>query len=188
LALIHDTWSSAEPYYDEPESFDIAQEAVVALAVSGPLTDAIGDTLVDLANSTGDRLLTQCALSVAARCRSTGIQLKISNLVIILEASWIRLDALDASADAGSVDPSIVARLTPALLLRLPAILAALAAHLVGAHAPAENVLELFERVASSNKRRALLLVGANAMAGVTARLPIESSICWNRAILGVNC
>jgi hypothetical protein len=165
LALIHDTWSSAEPYHDEPESFDIAQEAVVALAANGTLSDAIGDTLVDLADTTVDRTLSQYALIVAANCCSAGIQQKISNLVNIPEARWIRLDALDALADAGSVDPSIVARLIPAFLLRSPAILAAPAAHLVGAHAPAEDALKLFERVASSNKRRALLLVGANAMA-----------------------
>ncbi|HDZ39587.1 MAG TPA: hypothetical protein ENH62_15155, partial [Marinobacter sp.] len=72
---------------------------------------------------------------------------------------------IDALADADSVDPSIVADLKPAFLLSSPAILAAPAAHLVGTHAPAEIALQLFERVASSNKRRALLLVGANAMA-----------------------
>lgn len=165
LALIHDTWSSAEPYHNEPESFDIAQEAVVALAANGPLSDAVGDTLLDLANTTVDRTLSQYALIVAAHCCSAGIQQKISNFVNIPEARWIRLDALDALADADSVDPSIVARLTPVFLLRSPAILAAPAAHLVGAHAPPDDALKLFERVASSNKRRALLLVGANAMA-----------------------
>lgn len=164
LALIHDTWSSAEPYHNELESFDIAQEAVIALAANGPLSDAIGDALLDLAKTTVDRTLSQYALIVAAHCCSAGIQQKISNLVNIPEARWIRLDAVDALADAESVDPSIVGRLTPAFLLRSPAILAAPAAHLVGAHAPAAAALKLFERVASSNKRRALLLVGANAM------------------------
>ena len=86
------------------------------------------------------------------------------NLVNIPEARWIRLDAIDALAGADSVDPSIVAHLTSAFLLSTPPILAASAAHLVGAHASAENALKLFERVANSNKR-ALLLVGANAMA-----------------------
>ncbi|WP_245515282.1 hypothetical protein [Rhizobium deserti] len=165
LALIHDTWSSAEPYHNEPESFDIAQEAVVALAANGPLSDAVGDALLELANTTVDRTLSQYALIVAAHCCSTGIQQKILDLVSIPEARWIRLDALDALADAEFVDPSIVGRLTPAFLLKSPAILAAPAAHLVGAHAPAETALKLFERVASSNKRRALLLVGANALA-----------------------
>lgn len=165
LALIHDTWSSAEPQYDEPESFDIAQEAVIALAEIGPLSDVIGDTLLDLANTTGDRKLSRYALIVAAHCCSAGIQQKIANLVNVPGARWIRLDAIDALADADSVDPSIVADLKPAFLLSSPAILAAPAAHLVGTHAPAEIALQLFERVASSNKRRALLLVGANAMA-----------------------
>lgn len=165
LALIHDTWSSAEPYHNEPESFDIAQEAVVALAANGPLSDGVGDTLLDLADTTVDRTLSQYALIVAAHCCSAGIQQKILDLVDIPETRWIRLNALAALADAESVDSSIVARLTSEFLLRSPAILAAPAAHLVGAHAPVETALKLFERIASSNKRRALLLVGANAMA-----------------------
>jgi len=165
LALIHDTWSSAEPNHDQPESFDIAREAVVALAANGPLSDAIGDTLINLADTTLDRTLSQYALIAAARCCSSGIQQKIYNLVNIPEVRWIRMDALDVLANADSVDASIVARLTPAFLLNSPEILAAPAAHLVGAHAFAEDALKLFELVSSSNKRRALLLVGANAMA-----------------------
>lgn len=165
LALIYDTWSSAQADHNEPESYDVAQEAVVALAANGPLSDGVGDTLLDLANTTADRTLSQYALIVAAHCCSAGIQQKIADLVKIPEARWIRLDALDALADADSVDPSIVARLTAAFLLKSPAVLAAAAAHLVGAHAPVETALKLFERVASSNKRRALILVGANAIA-----------------------
>lgn len=165
LTLMYDTWSSAESYYDEAPSFDIARAAVVALAENDPLSDAIGDSLVDLANTTVDRTLSQYALIVAANYCSTGIQKKIWNFIHIPEARWIRLDALDALAHADSIDSSIVARLTPAFLLRSPAIVGASAAHLVGAHAPAKNALKIFERIASSNKRRALLLVGANAMA-----------------------
>jgi hypothetical protein len=55
--------------------------------------------------------------------------------------------------------------LTPAFLLKSPPILAASAAHLIGTHASPPSAVKLFERIASSNKRRALLLVGANAMA-----------------------
>ena len=165
LALMSDTWSSAEPHIDGSESFDIAQEAVVALAANDPLSDSIGDTLVNVAKTTVDRTLSQYALTAAAHCCSAGIQQKIANLVDMPEACWIRLDALNALADADSVDQSVVARLTPAYLLGLPPILAAPAAHLVGAHAPAKFALKLFEWVASSNERRALLLVGANAMA-----------------------
>jgi hypothetical protein len=165
LVLIRDTWSSAEPHHDEPESFDIAQDAVVALAEITPLSDAIGDTLIDLANSTVDRTLSQYLLIVAANRCSAVIQQKIAKLVDIPQASWIRLDALDALAGAETVDPSIVSLMTSEFLLNSPPILAAPAAHLVGAHASAENALKLFDSVASSNKRRALLLVGANAIA-----------------------
>lgn len=165
LSLIHDTWSSAERHHHEPDSYDVAQEAVIALAANKPLSDEIGDTLLHLANTTDDRALSQYALIVAVHCCSAGIQQKISNLVNIPEARWIRLDAMDALADAEAIDPSILAQLTPAYLLKAPPILAAPAAHLIGAHAVIPEAVRCFERIASSNKRRALLLVGAAAMA-----------------------
>ncbi|UFS80115.1 MULTISPECIES: hypothetical protein [Rhizobium] len=165
LTLIHDTWSSAEPQYQEPDSYDVAQEAVIALAANEPLSDEVGDILLHLANTTDDRTLSKYALIVAAHCCSAGIQHKISNLVNIPEARWIRLDAIDALADAEAVDPSIVAQLSSAYLLKAPPILAAPAAHLIGAHAAIPEALRCFETIASSNKRRALLLVGAAAMA-----------------------
>ena len=165
LVLVHDTWSSAEPRDYELESFDIAQEAVIALAGYAPLSDAVGDTLLDLANTTSDRTLSQYALTVAAHCCSAGIQKKIFKFVHIPQARRIRLDALEALAYADTIDPSIVEHMTPALLLNSPPFLATAAAHLVGTHAPTAKALTLFDRVSSSNERRALLLVGANAMA-----------------------
>ncbi len=165
LTLLHDTWSSAEPQYEEADSYLVAQEAVAALPANAPFPDAVGDILLHLADSTADRTLSQYALIVAAHCCSTAIQQKMSNLVTIPEARWIRIDALDALADADTVAPGIIANLTPAFLLKSPPILAASAAHLIGTHASPPNAVKLFERIASSNKRRALLLVGANAMA-----------------------
>ncbi|MBK4116957.1 hypothetical protein JHE03_11685 [Pluralibacter gergoviae] len=165
LSLIHDTWSSAELHHHEIESYDVAQEAVIALAANKPLSDEIGDMLLHLANTTDDRTLSQHALIVAVHCCSAGIQQKISNLVNIPEARWIRLDAMDALADAEAIDPSIVAQLTPTYLLKAPPILAASAAHFIGAHAEVPQAMSCFERVASSNRSRALLLVGAAAMA-----------------------
>lgn len=165
LTLIHDSWSSAEPHHNEADSFDVAQEAVIALSVNEPLSDEVGDALLNLANATVDRTLSKYALMVAAHCCSAGIQQKISNLVNIPEARWIRLDAIDALADADTVAPSIAGHMTSAYLLKAPPILAAPAAHLIGAHAPIPEAIGLFKRVASSNKRRALLLVGAAAMA-----------------------
>lgn len=165
LTLVHDTWSSAKPQYDEADSFNVAQEAVAALSANAPLADAVGDILLHLADSTADRTLSQYALIVAAHCCSAAIQHKMFNLVTIPEARWIRLDALDALADAETIAPGTVANVTPTFLLRSPAVLAASAAHLIGAHASPAGAVKLFERIASSNKRRALLLVGANAMA-----------------------
>lgn len=165
LPLLYDRWSSAEPHHEEPESFDVAQDAVLAIAANAPLSDTIGDALLDLASTTADRSLSQYALIVAAHTCSPGIQQKLSNLVNIPEARWIRLDALDALANADQVAPAIVQQLTANFILRSPSILAVPATHLVAAHAPFEKALELFEGIANSNNRRALLLVAATAMA-----------------------
>ena len=165
MSLIHDQWSSADPYHSDPDIFSVAHDAVTAIANNAPLSDQVGDALLDLANTTGDRVLSQIALIVAANCCSAGIQQKISNFVNLAEARWIRLDALDALADAQSLDPSITAYLTSAFLTKSPPVLAASAAHLVGAHASPTQALKLFTKVASANRRRVLLLVGASAMA-----------------------
>lgn len=165
LTLIHDSWSSAKLQYHEDDSFDVAQKAVIALAANEPLSDQVGDALLNLANTTVDRTLSKYALMVAAHCCSAGVQQKILNLANIPEPRWIRLDAIDALADAEAVDPAIVAQLSSAYLLTAPPILAASAAHLIGAHAEIPEAIACFERVASANKWRALLLVGAAAMA-----------------------
>lgn len=165
LSLIHDGWSSADPRHDEADSYDVAQEAVIGLASNAPLSDAVGDALLDLAERTPDRLLSQYAMIVAVHGCSAGIQQKISNLVNVPGARWLRLDALDALAEAEALDPVITAHLQPSFLTKSGPILAVPAAHLVGAHAEPARALRLFERVASDNRRRVLLLVGANAMA-----------------------
>jgi hypothetical protein len=162
---MHDQWSSADYHFLDSETYKIAHEAVVALVYYAPLEDAIGDMLLDLADKTNDRTLSQMALIVAANTCSANIQQKISNLVSLTEARWIRLDALEALADAQVLDPSITAHLDPTFLTSLPPVLAAHAAHLVGAHATTAVALALFTSVASVNRRRVLLLVGANAMA-----------------------
>jgi hypothetical protein len=165
LGLMHDQWSSADYHFSNSETYKIAHEAVIALANYAPLPDAIGDMLLELADETSDRTLSQMALIVAANTCSARIQQKISNLVSLTEERWIRLDALEALAGAQVLDPSITAHLDPTFLTSLPPVLAAHAAHLVGAHATEAVALALFTSVASVNRRRVLLLVGATAMA-----------------------
>ncbi|MBS7596904.1 hypothetical protein [Pseudomonas sp. RC2C2] len=165
MELMGDQWSSADIHTAELETYSIAREAVIALANSGPLADPIGDKLLDLANTTRDRTLSQIALTVAANLCSCVIQRKISNLVTLNGARGIRLDALMALADAEKLDSSVTAHLGPNFLMRSPAVMAAHAAHLVGAHADSKVALKIFTSVASVNRRQVLLLVGANAMA-----------------------
>lgn len=165
LSLIYDTWSNADPHHNDPVSYAVAQEAVLGIGNNAPLSDAVGETLLGLAVQTPDRLLSQYALIVAAHGCGRAIQQKILDLVSAPGARWIRLDALEALADAESLDPAITASLEPSFLMQLGPILAVPAAHLVGAHADPSFALKLFAAAASVNSRRVLLLVGANAMA-----------------------
>ena len=165
LGLAYDKWSSAEYHTPVRDVYAIAQEAVIALLNYGSLVDPVGEMLLDLASITSDRTLSQIALIVAANSCSCRIQQKISNLVSLKGSRWIRLDALVALADAKILDPSVTEHLAPTFLTDLPPILAAHAAHLIGAHAASDVALKLFTRVASVNRRQVLLLVGANAMA-----------------------
>jgi len=165
LGLARDQWSSADYHTPIRDTYTIAQEAVIALANYASLVDPVGEMLLDLASTTSDRTLSKIALIVAANKCSFRIQQKISNLVSLRESRWIRLDALVALADAPILDPSVTEHLAPTFLTDLPPILAAHAAHFVGAHATSSIALKLFTSVASVNRRQVLLLVGASAMA-----------------------
>ena len=165
IALTADTWSSAEPQYEEEECYNVAQEAVVSIADYAPLSDEVCRIILRRADTTTDRKLSQYALIVVANCGSPAMQAEMWNLVHIPKAKWIRLDALDALADAQTLDQGIVAQVSAEYLQNAPPILAVAASYLIGKHAPGDVVLRLFEEVASSNSRRALLLVGVAALA-----------------------
>ncbi len=161
LRLTADTWSGADVYDNEREYYLIAQEAVKALAEYDSLDDDVGLHLLDLSDRTPDRQLSRFALTLAAQSCSPEIRARIWEMVHIPAARWIRLDALDALAAAELVELAIASQVTPQLLLSLPTILAVPATVLLANHVPVADVIRTLERVASSNKRRALLLVGA---------------------------
>lgn len=165
LELIHDTWSDTDAYYNEPESYPIAREAIEALAQYDDLPGDLGPKLLNLADQTPDRRLSQFALILAAHSFGPEIRIRIWSMVLMPVSRWIRLDALEALAEAAVIEPDIVAQITPTLLLRLPAVLAVPATVLLCSHAPPEESVRILERVASSNNRRALLLTGAVTLA-----------------------
>ncbi len=164
-SLIHDTWSDNDAYHHEPESHPIAREAIEALAHYDDLPADLGPELLDLADRTPDREVSQDALIVAAHAFGADIRTKLWEMVLLPVSRWIRLDAIDALADAEFVEPEIVAQVTAPLLLKLPAVLAVPAAVLLCNHAAPMEAVSVFERIASSNNHRALLLVGAATLA-----------------------
>jgi len=173
-SLIHDTWSDNDAYHHEPESHPIACEAIVALTRYDDLPADLGPELLDLADRTPDREVSQHALIMAAHAFGADIRTKLWEMAMMPVSRWIRVDALDALADAEFVEPEIVAQVTAPLLLKLPAVLAVPAAVLLCNHAMPMEAVSVFERIASSNNRRALLLVGAAMLA---PNHPVEADL-----------
>lgn len=165
IKLTGDDWSNAEPYHDEPPSYPIAREAVAALGAYGALSDETGAGLIALAERTDDRLLSSDALTVAAKCCGPGIREKIWALSFIDQPRWVRVDAIDALIMADVVEHEIIDAITAKLILRLAPPLAASATILLAAHGSVDVVVRIMERIAHSTKHRALLLVGAWALA-----------------------
>lgn len=165
VKLIGDDWSDAEPHHDEPPSYPIAREAVAALGAYGTLSNETGEALLALAERTDDRLLSIDALTVVARQCGSEMRGKIWALSFIDQPRWVRVDAIDALIMAAVVEREILDAITAKLILRLAPPLAASATILLATHGGVEVVVQTMERIAHSTKRRALLLLGASALA-----------------------
>jgi hypothetical protein len=161
LCLTKDTWSDADPSYNESDSFPIARKAVEALAAYAPLSDQISDQLITLATTTPDRALGQECLKVAACHGSPAIRKKIHAMVSDRGQRWLRLDALDALVVADTIEPELLAPFTTERIMKLGPALATSAIVLVCNHAPLKTAVALCERMANSNADRSLAVLGA---------------------------
>ena len=162
LRMTGDTWSDADPSYNEADSYPIARAAVAALAAYAPLSDEIGDQLINLATTTPDRALGQECVKVAACHGSLAIRMKIRALIGDRERGWLRLDALNALVFADAIEPEVLEPFTAERIMRLGPAPAASAIVLVCVHAPLEIAVALCERMAHSNADRSLAVLGAN--------------------------
>lgn len=164
LELSDDRWSDADARYDEPESNPIAREAVEALDAYPGLTDAVGERLLALADTTRDRFLSSIALIIASTKCGPAIREKIWAIVCRPVARWIRVDALEALADSSEVEAAIVDQATPELIMAMPPVIAIQAVKLVAQHAQMSEAVRALETIGSANPHRGLLLVGALAL------------------------
>ncbi|TGD60438.1 hypothetical protein EYC08_20850 [Tabrizicola sp. WMC-M-20] len=161
LRMTGDTWSDADPSYNETDSYPIARAAVAALAAYAPLSDEVGDQLITLATTTPDRALSQKCVQVAARYGSIAIRMKIRAMIGDRERGWLRLDALDALVFADTIEPEVLKPFTVERIMRFGPAPAASATVLVCVHAPLEVAVALCERMAHSNADRSLAVLGA---------------------------
>jgi hypothetical protein len=161
LQLTRDTWSDADPSYNEPDSFPIARESARALAAYAPLSDQISNQLIKLATTTSDRALCQECLQVAACHGSPATRVKILALTSNSGRGWLRLDALDALIFADFIEPELLELFTAERIIKFDPALAASATVLACRHAPLRTVVALCERMAYSNADRSLAVLGA---------------------------
>lgn len=161
LHLTGDTWSDADPSYNERESFPIARQAVEALAANAPLSDQISEQLIKLTTTTQDRALGQECLQVTARHGSPAIRKKIHAMLCdrVRESLW--LDALDALVLADTIEPELVAPFTAERIMKFSPAFAASATVMACLHAPLETAVALCERMAHSKADRSLAVLGA---------------------------
>lgn len=161
LELTDDRWSDADARYDEPESNPIAREAVEALDAYAELTDAVGERLLALADTTRDRVLSNFALIIASTKCGPAIREKIWTIACRPAARWIRVDALEALAGSTEVEAAIVDQATPEVIMAMPPVVAIQAVKLVAQHAQVSQAVRALETIGSANPCRGLLLIGA---------------------------
>ncbi|MFT4279628.1 MAG: hypothetical protein QM576_25060 [Rhodopseudomonas sp.] len=161
LRLTDDTWSDADPSFNESDSFPIAQKAVEALTAYAPLSDEISNQLIKLATATTDRALGAECLQVAAGHGSAATRMKIRAIFEDRDRGWLRLDALNALVIADTIEIEVLNSLTAKRIVKLGAALAPSAVVLVCRHAPLEIAVNLCERMAESNADRSLAVLGA---------------------------
>lgn len=165
LTLLGDTWANNVPHHDEDISYGVAKLAVVALNRYDPLPDAVGTALVDRAVATDDRDLSNAAMTCAAERCSPAIRERMWCLVLDNSKNWYRLDAAKALVWADQANPVITTSISAELLRRLAPVLAAAAAALLGRHGDVDQAAEVFTAVARFQRRRALVVLGAWALA-----------------------
>lgn len=161
LRMTGDTWSNADPSYNEADSYPIARAAVAALADYAPLPDEISEQLIKLATTTSDRGLGQECMRVAACHGSPATRMKLQAMISGRELGRLRLDALDALVFADTIEPEVLKPFTAERILNLDHAPAASAIVLVCVHAPVEVAVALCERMAHSNADRSLAVLGA---------------------------
>jgi len=161
MRLTDDKWSDAAPQYNEKDSFPIAREATVSLAFYRPLSDQVGEHLINLGVTTTDRRLSQVCLEGAASHCSSAIRMKIFRLIGDHARGITRQDALNALIRADTIEPELLVPFTAERIVKLAPALAASAIVFVCRHATLANAVALCERIAHSNSHRSLALLGA---------------------------
>jgi len=161
LRLTKDSWSDAEPMYNEPDSFPIARESVTGLAAYAPLSEQVGIQLIELAGTTSDRALSQECLQVAACHGPLAARTNVLRMISNRARDWLSLDSLDALVFADVIEPELLVLFKAEWITMAEPALAASAVVLVCRHAPIQTAVALCERMAHSKADQSLAVLGA---------------------------
>lgn len=161
LILTQDRWSNADYHSQEDETFPIARAAVEALCAYAPLSDAIGNELIELGRLTPDRGLRATAFNVAAHDCGSAISDRLWAVSQGSDKGVIRLDALDAMVFAPAIGPDILSLLTADAIMQMPLPLAVSATALLCIHAPVSQAARTSLTIGQRTAWRSMVLLAA---------------------------
>lgn len=158
LALVEDRLSDSD-YHDNEEIYPIARAAVAAIEKSGNLATTDAERMLKTVLETYDFGLRRDILSLLAGCQAE-IQKLVLDLALKKNAPGIRRAAAAALASAeSSLDPTVVASITPERLILQPAPIAAELTIIVGFRGEGDHVQAVAEALSASDRRRVFLIL-----------------------------
>jgi hypothetical protein len=158
LTLVEDRFSNRD-YHDNEESLPIARAAVAALAKVGPLSTSDAERMLQTALETHDFDLRRHILALLA-ISSAEIQRHIFGLAVNKHPAGFRRAAVAALlAVEASLDPTVIASITPERLLRQPAPIASELTIILGWRGDAAQVQAAAEALSASASRRVFLVL-----------------------------
>jgi hypothetical protein len=158
LTLVEDRFSNRD-YHDNEESLPIARAAVAALAKVGPLSTSDAKRMLETALETYDFDLRRHILALLA-IGSAEVQRHILSLALKKHPAGVRRAAVAALLAAeASLDPTVIAAITPERLLRQAAPIAAELTIILGWRGDAAQVQAAAEALSASASRRVFLVL-----------------------------
>ena len=165
LHLVKDQWSTSASHYGEESEYPIAQAAVRAIAKLGTLAPEIGDQLYHVAIDTVDPALRYQLLELLAMVGGPSERARLFELAVAPGRVVVRRAAAAALfVNSASIEPELILRITPDLLITRVESVSTLLALLLSMNGDPQTVTTVAQVLATTSKRRVFLILMAQAL------------------------